>query len=141
MDTTTGTLSYTVALTGEPFPGQRNQLNLFYAKSGNNIDLLGINGVSINVTSLSGMGELLVGLNGVGEGISVQLTAPGLVYIPFSNTSPRLPEGRSTLVLSVIAKSVNFSATPDETSAVPEPSAPRLPGAGGSWWLAHRPRS
>lgn len=120
--------------TGDGPPGglhRQGSLWLRYSSSSNALNLLGATGFELNFQTLTGAGEVHIGLNSNGFGSSsttVPVTAPGIIFIPIESTDLEAGtlERVGSLQLVISGTTPDFAMSLDSFRTIPEPSTPVL---------------
>lgn len=137
---TSTTLSYSLSIPGGILaPDQKIQLN--YASSLGNFNLLGYDSFVFHVSALSGAGQIMAYFDDTGHqsGASpVNLTSTGDLYIPFTNANPHNPAAIDSIHFWILPQDANFSVTFTGISVIPEPSALILSALGACILLFRR---
>jgi hypothetical protein len=141
VDTGAGTLSYVLALRPGGNPLKDHSFRVNYSNSSGNINLLGFDAFVLSAGSVVGSAMVYAyvgtGVPSLGA-VPVSLNGSGSVVIPFSNMAATDPTNPSSISFLIVPQTLDFSATLNEISVIPEPSALILSALGACVLLVRR---
>ena len=135
-----GSLTYTVNLRSAP--NGDNWFNLNYSSSSGTTNLLGVDGITLNIAGMQGLGDLVVFFGDTpGNNLLIPISGPGNLTYAVSNILTGHPlDEIPQIQFRLIARTADFSVTLNEISLVPEPSTVALAGLSSAVLLRRRRR-